>query len=88
MNVSEINHKERVIGELLLFIRKVLSEPEICTAAREIARKHLNEPNALVLIADELSATTNVRIPVEHSEADTLFLELLVEVVKDETALY
>lgn len=87
MKANVIN-KERVINELLLFIRKVFSEPEICTIAKEIARKHIKSPNAAMLIAEELSATTNVKIPLEHSEADDLFLELLVELVKDETALY
>lgn len=87
MKANVIN-KERVINELLLFIRKVFSEPEICTIAKEIARKHIKSPNAAMLIAEELSATTNVKIPLEHSEADDLFLELLIELVKDETALY
>ena len=88
MKVSDIKNKDRVISELLLFIRKVLVEPEICEKAMEIARKHQKSPNAKVLIADELASTTNVKIPVEHCAADTLFLELLIEVVKDETALY
>lgn len=87
MKANVIN-KERVINELLLFIRKVFSEPEICSIAKEIARKHIKSPNAAMLIAEDLSATTNVKIPLEHSEADDLFLELLIELVKDETALY
>lgn len=88
MSISEIKNKERVINELLLFIRKVLVEPEIFETAKEIARKHLSEKDAMQLIAEELSATTNVKIPIEHSVADELFLELLIEVVKDEKALY
>lgn len=88
MSVAEIKNKDRVINELMLFIRKVLSEPEISTKAVEIARKHINDPNADVLIADELSSTTNVKIPVEHSDADRLFLQVLKDVVRDETALY
>lgn len=88
MSVSEIKHQERVINELLGFIRKVLVEPDICTAAMEIGRKYESDPNAARLIADELSATTNVKIPLEHSEADSLFLELLIDTVKDEKALY
>jgi len=88
MSVAEIKNKDRVINELMLFIRKVLSEPEICEKAIEIARKHINEPNADVLIADELSSSTNVKIPIEHSDADTLFLQVLKDVVRDETALY
>jgi hypothetical protein len=54
----------------------------------KIAAKHYNEPNAHQLIGDELSSTTNVKIPVEHSEADTLFLDLLIDMAKDATALY
>ncbi|WP_020679434.1 hypothetical protein [Marinobacterium rhizophilum] len=88
MNVSEIKNKDKVINELLLFIRKVLVEPDINTKALDIARKYINEKNADVLIADELSATTNVKIPVEHSDADKLFLKLLRDVVRDEKALY
>lgn len=88
MSVAEIKNKDRVINELMLFIRKVLAEPEINEKALEIARKYINEPNADVLIADELSSTTNVKIPVEHSDADALFLQVLKDVVRDETALY
>jgi len=88
MSIAEIKNKERVINELLLFIRKVMVEPDICDKAKDIARKHINEPNAAQLIADELTSTTNVKIPVEHSDADTLFLELLKDVVRDEQALY
>ncbi len=88
MSIAEIKNKERVIKELTLFIRKVFSEPEICTIAKDIARKHLKSPNANVLIADELSSLTNVKIPIKHSEADELFLNLLKDIVRDETALY
>jgi hypothetical protein len=48
----------------------------------------MDAEHANQLIADELSGSTSVRIPLEHSEADTLFLELLKDVVRDETALY
>lgn len=88
MEISEIKNKERVIDELLRFTRKVLVEPEICTAAKDIARKHLNAKDADRLIAEELSATTNVKIPFEFSDADALFIQLLKQVVKDEQALY
>jgi hypothetical protein len=88
MSIAEIKNKERVINELLRFIRKVLVEPEISERALEIARKHFNDKNARVLIAEELSATTNVKIPQEQSEADRLFLELLIDVIRDEKALY
>ncbi|TCK02298.1 hypothetical protein [Marinobacterium mangrovicola] len=88
MSVSDIKNKERVINELLRFIRKVLDEPEICDKAKEIARKYSGQANAAQLIAEELSSTTNVNIPIEHSDADSLFLEVLQELVKDEKALY
>jgi len=88
MSIAEIKNKERVINELTSFIRKVLVEPEICSTALDIAREHLNDENAEIVIADKLSASTNIKIPVEHSEADRLFLELLIEVIKDEKALY
>lgn len=88
MSVAEIKNQERVINELLGFIRKVLVEPEICDTAKEIARKHMQDENAIQLIADELSASTNVKIPLERSDADNLFLELLKDVIKDEQALY
>lgn len=88
MSVTEIKNKERVINELTSFIRKVLVEPEICEVALNIAREHLNDENPEVVIADALSSTTNIKIPVEHSEADRLFLEVLIDVIKDEKALY
>jgi len=88
MKVSEIKNKERVIDELLLFVRKVFNEPEICDIAKQIARKHINEKDADQLIADELSNTTNVKIGIEKSDADLLFLELLKDLVRDEKALY
>ena len=88
LSVSDIKHKERVITELLRFTRKVLADPEICEKAKVIARKHIDSKNANQLISEELSSTTSVRIPIEPSEADTLFLELLKDVVRDEKALY
>ncbi|MBA4501095.1 hypothetical protein [Marinobacterium marinum] len=88
MSIAEIKNKERVINELLRFIRKVLVEPEISDRALEIARKHFDEKNAELMIAEELSSTTNVKIPLEQSDADRLFLELLIDVVRDEKALY
>lgn len=88
MSATEIQHPQRVIDELSRFIRKVLNEPEICNIAKDIARKHLNDDNANQVIGEELSSSTSVKIPLEHSEADDLFLELLKDVVRDEQALY
>ena len=48
----------------------------------------MGKENALQLIADELNGQTSVHIGLERSEADELFLELLIDVVKDEQALY
>lgn len=88
MSITEIKNKERVINELMSFIRKVLVEPEISTTAVQIAREHLNDENARIVIAEKLSATTNIKIPIEHSEADDLFIDVLIDVIKDEQALY
>lgn len=88
MSVAEIKNKERVINELMGFIRKVLVDPEICDAAKAIARKHIGAENATQLIAEELSSTTSVKIPLDRSDADELFLYVLSEVIKDEQALY
>ncbi|GGO77887.1 hypothetical protein GCM10011348_08470 [Marinobacterium nitratireducens] len=88
MRVSEVKQPEKVINELLLFIRKVLVEPDINAKALDIARKYANEKNADELIAEELSSTTNVKIPAKHSDADKLFLQVLRDVIRDEKALY
>ena len=88
MSITEIKNKERVINELLGFIRKVLQEPKISEQALEIAREHINDEHADIVIAEKLSAISNVKIPIEHSEADRLFLELLKDIIKDEQALY
>ncbi|WP_417584213.1 hypothetical protein [Nitrincola sp.] len=87
-NIAEIKNKERVINELMRFIKKVLADPQICDKAIAIARKHMDQKDADHLIAEELSSLTSVKIPIEFSEADKLFLHVLKEVVKDEQALY
>lgn len=88
MIIAEIKNKERTIDELTAFIRKVLIEPDICSTALQIAREHLHDEHAEQVIAEKLSAITNVKIPIEHSEADRLFLDILINVIKDEQALY
>ncbi|MEE3169070.1 MAG: hypothetical protein VX324_02965 [Pseudomonadota bacterium] len=40
------------------------------------------------LIAREISASTNIRIPENWSEADKMFLEIIHDVLDDEEALY
>jgi len=88
ISIADVKQKDRVIDELVRFTRKVLTEPDICSTAKEIARKHMGEEQALQLIADELNDRTSIHIGLEMSEADQLFIELLLEVVKDEQALY
>ncbi|WP_417227356.1 hypothetical protein [Amphritea sp.] len=88
MNTAEIKNKERALNEFVLVLRKIMVEPEICKTALDITRKHIDEKHANVKIADELSATTNIKIPLEHSEADTLFLDMLKDLIRDEKALY
>jgi len=88
MSTAEIKNKERAIDELVLVLRKIMVEPEICNQALEITRQHLKDEHANVAIADALSAATSIKIPIEHSEADTLFLEMLKDLVRDEQALY
>ncbi|MEH6625118.1 MAG: hypothetical protein V7739_01630 [Motiliproteus sp.] len=84
----EVRNRERVIEELRGFIKKVLVEPEIIATSLEITRRLIDEDDADHKISEQLSATTNVKIPAKHSEADQLFIDLLKEVVRDEHALY
>lgn len=86
--LSDVKNPERVMTELLRFIKKVMVEPQICDIAKELGRQYIDQPNASRLIAEELSALTSVKIPLEMSEADELFLDLLKEVIRDEQALY
>lgn len=88
MSVAENRHYERTIEELSLFIRKVLAEPDIIPKSLEITRELINEENSNNRIADQINANTSIKIPVEHSEADEIFLEALKEAVRDEQALY
>lgn len=86
-NVSE-RRQAKVIDELCVFIKKVLSDPTIAVRCVEVARKHRGKPDADQLIAEEISATTMVRIPEVWSDADRMFLDILSEVLNDEEALY
>jgi len=88
MSSAEESRQAKVISELRVFIRKVLSDPTIASKCMEIARKHQQEPDASKIIAEEISASTIVRIPEEHSDADRIFLEIIHEVLDDEAALY
>ncbi|HCW89649.1 MAG TPA: hypothetical protein DHU56_06290 [Marinobacter sp.] len=88
MSTAEESRQARVIDELRVFIKKVLSEPTIAVKSMEIARRYRNEPDADERIAREISANTTIRIPETWSEADRMFLEIIREVLDDEEALY
>lgn len=88
MSAIEIRNRDRTIEEMRIFIKKVLVEPEIVPHCLDIARQLIDEDNADQQIAEQISSSTNVKIPQQHSDADTLFIELLKEVVRDEKALY
>ncbi|MEH6469625.1 MAG: hypothetical protein V7752_00120 [Halopseudomonas sp.] len=88
MSAIEIRNRDRTIEELRGFIKKVLVEPEIVPHFLNVARELIDADDADKQIAEQISSTTNVKIPNEHSTADTLFIELLKEVVRDEKALY
>ncbi|MDR9424561.1 MAG: hypothetical protein ACTMHG_05275 [Marinobacter sp.] len=88
MGTSNESRQAKMIEELRVFIKKVMSEPTIAVKSMEIARKYRGEPNADELVAREISANTTIRIPENWSEADKMFLEILHEVLDDEEALY
>jgi len=88
MSTSEESRQAKVISELSVFIRKVLSDPTVASKCMEIARKLKDTPNSDKLIAEEVSASTIVRIPEEHSDADKIFIGIIRQVLDDEAALY
>ncbi|PIE44245.1 MAG: hypothetical protein CSA50_01295 [Gammaproteobacteria bacterium] len=88
MSTIQEGRQRKMIGELRSFIKKVLSDPDLAKQCMDIARRLKDEPDAESKIAREIGATTMVRIPEEHSEADKLFLEIIFEVLDDEAALY
>jgi hypothetical protein len=88
MSTAEESRQARVIDELRVFIKKVLSEPTIAVKSMEIARQYRNDPDADERIAREISSNTTIRIPENWSEADRMFLEIIREVLDDEEALY
>ena len=88
MSSASEGRQARIIDELRVFIKKVMSDPTIAVKSVEIARKYRGQPNADELIAREISANTNVRIPENWSEADHMFLEILHDVLDDEEAMY
>ena len=88
MSTSEESRQAKVISELSVFIRKVLSDPTVASKCMEVARKLKDEPDADRLIAEEVSASTIVRIPEVHSDADKIFIGIIRQVLDDEAALY
>lgn len=88
MSTADESRQSRTIEELRGFIRKVLSDPTVAVKSVEIARKYRGQPGADELIAQEISASTTVRIPENWSEADRMFIQILHEVLDDEAALY
>ncbi|MDI9244099.1 hypothetical protein [Marinobacter sp. CHS3-4] len=88
MSSAAESRQAKVIDELRVFIKKVLSDPTIAVKSVEIARKYRDQPNASEAIAREISANTTIRIPESWSDADRMFLDILDEVLDDEEALY
>lgn len=88
MSSAEESRQTRIINELQVFIKKVLADPTIAVKSMEIARKYRDDADAEEKMAREISANTTVRIPEKFSDADLMFLQMLREVVDDESALY
>lgn len=88
MSSVEESRQAKVIAELSVFIKKVLSDPAVASKCMNIARHLKNEPDANLKIAEAISSETIVRIPEIHSEADRIFLEIIKDVLEDEAALY
>lgn len=88
MSTPVESRQARVIDELRVFIKKVLSDPTIAVKSIDIARKFRSKADADELIAREISSNTTIRIPEKWSEADRMFLDIIHEVLDDEEALY
>lgn len=88
MSTPTESRQAKIIDELQNFIRKVLTDPTVAARCMEIAREYRDDPDARDKIAREISAQTIVRIPETHSEADKLFLDVIEDVLEDESALY
>ena len=88
MSNLEWRKSQRTIEELRGFLKKIFVEPDIISHSLAITRELIDEDNADAIIAQKIAATTNVKIPAEHSDADQLFLQVLREVVRDENAMY
>ncbi|SBT16120.1 hypothetical protein MGA5115_00194 [Marinomonas gallaica] len=84
---SELN-QQRIIDEFLRCFRKMLMEPELSAELVRIAKEHINEPNAYQVIADAVSSQTTIKIQEEHTDADRMFINLLIDTVKSDSNLY
>jgi len=85
---AEESRQAKIISELKTFIKKVLSDPTVAAKCMEIAREYKGDPDARAKIAAEISSQTIVRIPEKHSDADRMFLEIIDDVLDDESAMY
>ncbi|BFM51074.1 hypothetical protein [Marinomonas sp. THO17] len=84
---NELN-QQRIIDEFMRCFRKLLMDPKLAEELVRIARENINQPNAYQRIAEEVSSQTTLKIPEEHSEADRMFINLLMDVVKGDALLY
>ncbi len=84
---NELN-QQRIIDEFLRCFRKILMNPELSGELVRIAKENINEPNAYQRIAEEVSNQTTLKIQEEHTEADRMFIKLLMDVVKGDAFLY
>lgn len=88
MSSAEESRQAKVISELRTFIKKVLSDPTVASTCMDIARSLKNEPEADLKIAEAISSQTIVRIPEVLSDADRIFIDIIKDVLEDESALY
>lgn len=88
MSERDSENPQKLVAEMRLLVKKVFTEPEIIEKSLNITRELFDKEEAPRLIAEKISANTNIKIPFDPSEADKIFVGLLIEIVKDEKALY
>jgi hypothetical protein len=81
-------NRQRIIDEFLRCFRKMLMEPELSAELVRIAKDHINDADAFKRIAEEVSNQTTLKIPEEMTEADKMFIKVLIDVVKGDSMLY
>ncbi|MEO9273908.1 hypothetical protein ABFY09_03530 [Marinomonas sp. 5E14-1] len=84
---NELN-QQRIIDEFLRCFRKLLMDPQLAGELVRIAKENINEPDAYQKIAEEVSNQTTLKIQENHTEADRMFIKLLMDVVKGDALLY